>query len=229
VQRRPAGIMMTGIVTTDEVIVSSEIQGRLQQLFVREGDTVTNGQLLGVIQPETQQADMAFYASSERQATAQVAQAGADLKFEEAQTSNQIAQAEANLASAQAQVAQAAADLENAQLTFQREEKLKLSGAESEQAYDQARTAYDSAKARSESLRQQVEAAKAAVDMAKSTAQQVAARHAALEASNLRPPAPKRTKPRCSSATRKSGRRSTGWWTRAPRCKAKSLIPGRPL
>jgi HlyD family secretion protein len=181
--RHPAAIMMTGIVTTDEVIVSSEIQGRLQQLLVREGDAVTNGQLLGVIQPETQQADMAFYASGERQATAQVAQAGADLKFEEAQTSNQIAQAEANLASAQAQVAQAAADMENAKLTFQREEKLKQSGAESEQAYDQARTAYDSAQARSESLRQQVEAAKVAVDMAKSTAEQVAARHAALEAS----------------------------------------------
>jgi HlyD family secretion protein len=126
---------------------------------------------------------MAFYASSEQQATAQVAQAGADLKFEEAQTSNQIAQAEANLAAAQAQVDQAAADMENAQLTFQREEKLKLSGAESEQAYDQSRTAYDAAKARSESLRQQVEAAKVAVEMAKSTAQQVAARHAALDAS----------------------------------------------
>jgi HlyD family secretion protein len=181
--RSPTGIVMTGIVTTDEVIVSSEIQGRLQQLFVREGDSVTNGELLGVIQPETQQADMAFYASSERQATAQVAQAGADLKFEEAQTSNQIAQAEANLASAQAQMAQAAADLDNAQLTFQREEKLKQSGAESAQAYDQARTSYDSAKAKSESLRQQAEAAKVAVAMARSTAQQVAARQAALEAS----------------------------------------------
>jgi len=183
VLRRPGGIVMTGIVTTDEVIVSSEIQGRLQRLFVREGDSVTNGQLLGLIQPEMQQADMAFYASSEQQATAQVAQAGADLKFEEAQTSNQIAQAEANLASAQAQVAQSVADLENAKLTFQREEKLKQSGAESEQAYDQARTAYDAATARSESLRQQAQAAESAVALAKSNAEQVAARHAALDAS----------------------------------------------
>jgi len=183
VLRRPGGIVMTGIVTTDEVIVSSEIQGRLQRLFVREGDSVTNGQLLGLIQPEMQQADMAFYASSEQQATAQVAQAGADLKFEEAQTSNQIAQAEANLASAQAQVAQSVADLENAKLTFQREERLKQSGAESEQAYDQARTAYDAATARSESLRQQAQAAESAVALAKSNAEQVAARHAALDAS----------------------------------------------
>ena len=45
---RPAhALVFTGIVTTDDVIVSSEIQGRLQQLAVREGDTVKAGQLLG--------------------------------------------------------------------------------------------------------------------------------------------------------------------------------------
>ena len=32
--RTPAEIVLTGIVTTDEVIVSPEIQGRLQQLLV---------------------------------------------------------------------------------------------------------------------------------------------------------------------------------------------------
>ena len=76
----PGEIVLTGIVTTDEVIVSPEIQGRLQQLFVKEGDAVTNGELLGVIQPQEQQADVAFYASSEQQYAAQVAQAEADLE-----------------------------------------------------------------------------------------------------------------------------------------------------
>ena len=66
------------MVTTDEVIVSSEIQGRLQQLLVKEGDTVTNGELLAQIQPEQWQADMAFYASSEQQSSADLAQAQAD-------------------------------------------------------------------------------------------------------------------------------------------------------
>ena len=77
--RKPGGILLTGIVTTDEVIVSSEIQGRLQQLLVKEGDAVTNGELLGVIQPEEQRADVAFYASSEQQSAALVTQAEADL------------------------------------------------------------------------------------------------------------------------------------------------------
>ena len=71
--RSPGKIVLTGIVTTDEVIVSPEIQGRLEQLLVREGDAVTNGELLGAIQPQEQQADVAFYASSEQQSSAQVA------------------------------------------------------------------------------------------------------------------------------------------------------------
>src|SRR5665213_4511478 len=78
--RQPGEIILTGMVTTDEVIVSSEIQGRLQQLPVKEGDMVTNGQLLAQIQPDLWQADMAFYASSEQQSSADLAQAQADLE-----------------------------------------------------------------------------------------------------------------------------------------------------
>jgi len=78
--RTPAAIVLTGIVTTDEVIISPQIQGRLQQLFVKEGDTVTNGELLAEIQPQTQQADVQFYTSSQQQADADLAQAQADLK-----------------------------------------------------------------------------------------------------------------------------------------------------
>ncbi len=124
--RQPGFIVLTGIVTTDQVIVGPEIQGRLQQLLVKEGDVVTNGQLVGVIQAQEQQADVAFYASSEQQYGAQVMQAKADL--------------------------------ENARLTFEREEGLYKQSAESAQAYDQARTAYEGAKARVDALNRQVQA-----------------------------------------------------------------------
>ena len=76
--RQSGELVLTGMVTTDEVIVSSEIQGRLQQLLVKEGDTVTNGELLAQIQPEQWQADMVFYASSEQQSSADLVQAQAD-------------------------------------------------------------------------------------------------------------------------------------------------------
>ena len=78
--RQSHRIVLTGIVTTDEVIVSSQIQGRLQQLLIKEGDAVTRGELLAQIEPEQWQADMAFYDSSEQQSTANLAQAQADLE-----------------------------------------------------------------------------------------------------------------------------------------------------
>jgi RND family efflux transporter MFP subunit len=76
--RQPDQIVLTGIVTTDEVIVSAQIQGRLEKLLVREGDAVTNGQLLAQIQPQQWMADIAFYKSTEQQTAADLAQAKAD-------------------------------------------------------------------------------------------------------------------------------------------------------
>jgi len=78
--RQSSEIILTGIVTTDEVIVSPEIQGRLQQLLVKEGDPVTKGQLLAVIQPQEQIADAAYYSSTQQQLSAQVTQAEADME-----------------------------------------------------------------------------------------------------------------------------------------------------
>jgi HlyD family secretion protein len=180
---RPRRLVLTGIVTTDEVIVSSEIQGRLQKLLVRQGDPVVADQLLGVIRPEEWKADLAFFENSARQSEAQVTGAEADLRYEVAQADSQIKQAEANLAAAVAQVAQGEADLENARLTFERETELNQKGVESPQAYDLARTAHASAKARVEALRKLADAAQAAVALARSSAEQVAVRRAAAEAS----------------------------------------------
>ena len=126
----PSELVLTGIVKPAEILVSPEIQGRLQRLLVTQGDTVTNGQLLAVIQPQEWKADLAFYASGVKQSTAQLAQADADLRFQQAQTSNQIWQAQATLASTEAQMKQAQADLENARLTFEREKALYERGVD---------------------------------------------------------------------------------------------------
>jgi multidrug resistance efflux pump len=181
--QHPGAIVLTGIVTTDDVIVSSEIQGRLEKLQVDQGDVVQAGQQLALIEPREWKAEAAYYESSERSAAAQVEQAEADLKYQETSTASQISQAEANLASAQAQAAQAEADLENADITFKRENELKQRGVESAQAYDQARTADNAAKARVESLHKQGQAAAAALELAKNNAGVVAMRRAGLEMS----------------------------------------------
>ena len=79
----------------------------------------------------------------ERSRNPPISQAEADLKYQEAQTSNQVRQAEANLAAGQAQVFQAEAELENARLTAERFEGLYQKGVESAQAHDQARTTFE--------------------------------------------------------------------------------------
>jgi HlyD family secretion protein len=178
---RRGTLVLTGIVTTDDVIVSPEIQGRLQELTVKEGDAVKAGQLLGRIEPQEGQADLSFYENSERQAAATVTSAQADLQYQRDLTQGQIKQAEAVLASAQAQVTAAASDFENARLNFRREGELHGSGADSDQAFDAARTAFAGAQARLESARKQGLAAESAVALARANLDQVQVRLAVLQ------------------------------------------------
>lgn len=180
---QPKEIVLTGLVTTDEIVVGPEIQGRVEHLFVREGDTVTNGELLAVIQPQEWRAQMDYYTHSQQQMRSDVARSFAELQFQQAQSSNQIWQAQASLAAAKDQVTQGEADLENANLTLKRETDLYHRGVDSVQAYDQARTAAASAQAKVDALQSQVIAAQAAVGLAESSAHEVTVRRAALSSS----------------------------------------------
>lgn len=177
---RAHDLVLTGMVTTNNVIVSSQIQGQLGQLLVKEGDAVKGGQLVAVIEPHELRADEAFYARSEEGAAAQVQEAEAGLKYQEAQTRDQIRQAEAALAATEAQQAEATANLEQARLDYERTDGLFKQSVASAQALDQARTTYAAQKAHLESLRKQVEAQRAAVALARSTAEQVAVRRSQL-------------------------------------------------
>ena len=175
-------LVLTGVVTTDDVVVGSELTGRLQELRVKEGDTVKAGDLLGLIRPQEWAADLAFSENTVGQSAAQVTAAEADLRYQEAQTAGQIRQAEASLAASIAQVAQAEADLENARLTFERETDLHRQGADSPQAFDLARTTFESVRARADSSRKQSEVAQAAVALARANAEQTAVRRATVDA-----------------------------------------------
>jgi HlyD family secretion protein len=177
---RHAPLVLTGIVTTDEVTLSSQIQGRLERLLVKQGDVVKRGQLLAVVAPAEWQADLAYYENGARNAASVIAQAEADLKYQEGMTDNQIKQAEANLAATESLATQAEAELDIARRNFERAENLRQTGANSVQDYDQARSAFDGATARVTSVRKQAVAAQSAVELAKAGASQVAVRRAAL-------------------------------------------------
>src|SRR6266540_554868 len=117
---RPGVLVLTGIVTTNDVIVSSQIAGQIGQLLVNEGDEVKKDQLVAVINPDELRADTAYYSQNVQGLSSQVRESEAALRYQERQTTDQIRQAESTLASAEAQMAAAAADLENARLTFAR-------------------------------------------------------------------------------------------------------------
>ncbi len=181
---KPQQIVLTGIVTTDDVQVSSLIEGRLQKLLVRQGETVQRGQLLAVVQPQEWQADKDYYVHSEEESADQVAEAMANLELQEAQTREKIRQSEATLAMDQAQVKQAKADLEYAEISYHRAQAMRSRNVNSQQDYDQARTNYSSAKAHVDVLEKQAQAAEADLALAQAGIRQIASRRAALAASN---------------------------------------------
>ena len=91
---QPATITLTGIVTTNDVIVSPQVAGQLGQLLVSEGDVVKKGQLLATITPDELKADTAYYAQNAAGLSSQVRESEAALRFEQSETDNQTAQAE---------------------------------------------------------------------------------------------------------------------------------------
>jgi HlyD family secretion protein len=182
ISARPTSLVLTGIVTTNDLVVSPQVGGQISRLLVNEGDTVKRGQLLVVLTPDELRAESAYYAHSAEGLTSQVRQSEAALRFQEQQTGDQIRQAEATLASTEAQEAAAEADQENARLAFDRNRQMSEQGIVAIEQFDQTRTAYDSARARVASLKKQIDAARAVVALARSNAEQVAVRRSQLQA-----------------------------------------------
>ncbi len=179
---RPGPLVLTGIVTTNDVIVSPQVSAQLSKLLVKEGDKVEANQLLAVLSPDELRADQAFAAQSEKGLGDQVAVSEAALRYQEQQTAEQIKQAQANLATNIAQQAEAAANLNIAKLSLTRSEAMLKAGAISNQDLDQARTNAAVATARVDATAKQVESARAARALAQSAAEQIAVRRGGLQA-----------------------------------------------
>jgi HlyD family secretion protein len=179
---RPAALVLTGIVTTNDVVVSPQIAGQINRLLVTEGDAVTRNQLLAVITPDELAADRAYYAQSAEGLTSQVKESEAALRYQEQQTRDQIRQAEALLASLEAQRTAAQADLEIARLSFERNQRLVQQQLISIEQFDQSRTTHQAATAKVESLTKQADAQRAAVALARSTEEQIVMKRHQLEA-----------------------------------------------
>lgn len=127
-----------------EVIISSEVSGKILELPFKEGAKVSEGELLVKINPD-------------------LAQAALDRA--EAALNN----AKANKANAEARLVQAEAALTNAELTFQRNQNLFDQGAISQSEYDNAQANYQTAQAEVSAASESVKAAKYNIQSAKAS------------------------------------------------------------
>jgi HlyD family secretion protein len=180
--RPPTELVLTGIVTTDEIVVAPQIQGRIEELKVAEGEVVQKGQLLAVLVPDELREERAFYSFNAESAGAEVAQSVATLRWEEKQTADQITRAEATLAAVVAKHEAAAAEAERARTDYERAEKMWKQGIGTAQLLEQTRSEYDVARAQVASAAKQVDAEKAAVALSRSNLDQVAIRRTQLAA-----------------------------------------------
>ena len=179
----PAPLVLTGIVTTNDVIVSPQIAGQLGQLLVKEGDPVKKDQLVAVIVPDELKADTAYFEQNVQGMSSQIRESEAALRLQERQNADQIQQAESTLASIEAQVDAAAADVEQTRTTFARTQNLSRQNVVSAQELDAARTAQTAAQSKLDALKKQVEAQRATVAMARANAEQTAVRRSQVQTS----------------------------------------------
>jgi HlyD family secretion protein len=179
----PPALVLTGIVTTNDVIVSPQIAGQIGQLLVTEGDVVKKDQLVAVIVPDELKADTAYFAQNVEGMSSQIRESEAALRLQERQTVDQIRQAESTLGSLEAQAEAAVADVEQARITYTRTQNLSRQNVVSAQELDAARTALTTAQGKLDALKKQIDAQRATVALARSSAEQTAVRRSQVQTS----------------------------------------------
>ncbi|MDH4066839.1 MAG: efflux RND transporter periplasmic adaptor subunit [Acidobacteriota bacterium] len=173
---RPTVLVLTGIVTTHDIVIAPQIGGRIVALRVKEGDEVAAGQVVAEIEPGELAADRDYFDQSARGLASAVEEQEAALRYQRRQLDEQEAQAEAAIATTQASHAAAIADAERARITFERTRQMADAGLAPAQQLDETRTAHTAAEARVEALARQVDAERAALALVRASVEQIAMR-----------------------------------------------------
>lgn len=146
-----------GRIEATEINVAAKMSGRIKEIVVNEGDFVTAGEVLAVM-------DTAVLEAQQREAGAQLERALIGIETAE----DQVAQRKAEKSTAEAVVAQRKAELSAAQKRLSRTEKLAERGIVPAQKLDDDRAELQRAKAAVSAADAQVAAAEAAISAARS-------------------------------------------------------------
>ncbi|HEX8710757.1 MAG TPA: efflux RND transporter periplasmic adaptor subunit [Terracidiphilus sp.] len=157
---------LTGTVDANEIVVSSKIPGRIQKLTVSEGDKVTDGQLIAVIESRDLEAAYDAAQASASADRARLLQAQETVRQNRGETTSATLSAEAQVKAAQATLAQAQATLAHQKADSSRIVALANQGIMSAQAKDEAETSLQADEAAVNTARSNLNAAEASLKQA---------------------------------------------------------------
>jgi HlyD family secretion protein len=159
-------LVLIGTVDANQVIVSAQVEGRIQKLLVDEGTPVKAGELIAVLDASELQAQEAAAAANTASLQHKVAEMRDTEQSTSGSTSSDVENARAKILSAKAQLLQAQAMLERTQSDSQRMIELAKAKVASDQDRVQAETNLQAAQATVQAQEELVKAAQADLNSA---------------------------------------------------------------
>jgi multidrug resistance efflux pump len=159
-------LILIGTVDSNQVVVSPQIEGRIQKLLVDEGTPVKSGDLIAVLDPSELEAQERAAAATISSLRSKVSETEATRDATQGSTTSSVSNAQARLASARAQLLQAEATLTRTESDSRRMIELANQGIASDQEKVQAESNLKAQAALVQSLKDQVSAAEADLNMA---------------------------------------------------------------
>ncbi len=166
-------IPLTGIITGNDVIVASQIAGRMIRLTVDEGSQVHKGDLVAEVDPAEWLTARDSAEANIHMLENRVISASGTRSMTDDQTSASLREAEATLTSTRSQLGVAQANLWRDQTTYKRTQSLFDAGVAAAQDRDLALAAMQSSEAAVKSLEDQVRASEAQVAVATANRKQL--------------------------------------------------------
>src|ERR1700691_1472350 len=165
-------LVLIGTVDANQVIVSAQVEGRIQKLLVDEGTPVKAGDLIAVLDPSELAAQEAASTATIASLQHKVAEMQDTEQSTSGSTSSDVANAQAKLSSAKAQLLQAKAALDRTASDSRRAIALAKAGITSDQERVQAETNLQAAQATVQAQQELVKAAQADLSSAIARTQQ---------------------------------------------------------
>lgn len=154
-------LVLVGTVDANQIVVSPQIQGRIQKLLVEEGSQVKRGDLIALLDPSELEAQERGAAATIAGLRSKVSESEYTRQSTKGSTSGDVSNSQARLQSARAQLANAEATLTRVESDSRRTIGLAQAGVASEQEKVQAEMNLKAQEASVQALRDQVTAGEA--------------------------------------------------------------------